>query len=336
MKERLCSSEWKEIKRDLDTLHNRVSFETASLSGFVIGERLKLNIEMNTGKSTYHPGERIKVTGMIKSTGKSVKDADVFYTLNGTSGQTKTDSNGVFSFEIDAPEEEGKYILYITASKSFYALSAANIELLVERKKDLSIVTPLSAQAEENSFTEFEISVINTGQAVLHDLEISVHGIPAEWFTIEPKRLAELDAGKEIKLNLSLFPPEGAKGSHVVDISVKSDEINATESFALNIREKRKIANEFNQTLSENENKDAFQSLTSYLVSETGSIIDMSSLLISILVVFYIGWKMKDRSKTEMKESFANVVKQEVLKDPLRKKEKTKYKRRKTKNKGRR
>jgi hypothetical protein len=291
---RTCSGDFRRIDVTKDLIKNQVRFEVDSFSAFVIGESRDLSLEANTDRSVYSHGERIKLTGVVRSGNNPIPEATVTYTLDGKLSQTTTNSNGVFSGEIDVPQRDGPYIIVITASKTLYEPATVSRELSVESKRHFTIVLPLTAEASNTTASDFELSVINTGQTPLTDFTLDITGIPEDWLSFEPKEWSTLDIGEEKRIEMIVTPHSPNRQSYIISVKVTSSESTMTDSFVLNmISQENNVISDTNQTTEGEANP--FEPLTSYITANSTAMINNGSLLASFLIFIYIVWKFRAR-----------------------------------------
>lgn len=299
---RSCAGGWEEIDPEIDVIKNRISFSVTSLSAFIIGEQAGMTIEASIDKSEYSPGEKIKLTGVIRSRNRPVTDASVTYLFSGMSGTTRTNSNGVFSANIDVPEDEGSYTLVITASKEMYTSASATREFSVKLRRDFSILLPLAAEVKNGSSARFEISVINTGQTSLNNLSVKVTGIPDAWFTINPSGWDRLDAGEERKITLLVSPVSPDRSSYIIGINVTSAELSKTDNFVMNVIRANATAlpAPSNQSAGQSEKGvTVAETLNSFITANSTALINNGSIAASLMIILYIIWKLRTKQYSE-------------------------------------
>jgi hypothetical protein len=244
---KVCNDKWFEIGGSIDTIRNVVTLNLSSLSAFVIGERKKINVNYNLDNENYYISSPIKINGIVKdSDGDAVSNATVyaFVKNTGTRENTISDSNGAFSIEFKAPEIEGSYTLALSAEKNPYIIfnDSKSFEVLKSRTVEIAIPDTIKLKQGQN-FTQ-EISIINTGQANLLNLSISLIGIPTNYFNIT-KLIERLRANEENKIYVSFSIPEDAEQkTYSVTIEVSNDEIKQEKIFGFTIVGKNETVNE--------------------------------------------------------------------------------------------
>jgi hypothetical protein len=304
---RACVGEWEEVDAEFDTVRNIAKFKLQELSAFVIGEREKLSIEASLDKLEYSLGEEIKITGVVRTErGFKVSNAEISYEIPGTdiSGKEKTNENGAFIITLNAPNKEGSFKLLVSASKSSFKTSTVELEFSTYKKKELTLVTPDSVTIWSNNNNTIEISLINTGQETMNDVEISVSGVPSNWLDFQPKKIHEIKPSEEKIIKISIFPKDPTMDSYLITVKAASGEISTTSEFTIVPKEREEV---------EAQQKEETKPLTGLIYLPN---VDLKSLnvkkviyivipiIILIFVVFYYKkkWSTIGTSKVEMKK----------------------------------
>jgi hypothetical protein len=232
---RTCAGSWEEITADIDTIRDVVKFGISHLSAFVVGEMSSLQIVAALDKNQYFLNEPITVNGVVRDDeGNVVADANISYDFAETKGEVFSNKDGIFTFSLISPSKSGKYTLTLIASKANYLPATLTKDIEVVAKKDLAIVFGLQQSIEAGKNQTLKIKIINSGQTDLHNLKISISGLPTEWFDFEPRRYAVLKPGEELQVILSIYAPQQLEPkSYVVKVDATSDEVEKSDSFVL-------------------------------------------------------------------------------------------------------
>ncbi|MEM7825067.1 MAG: carboxypeptidase-like regulatory domain-containing protein [Candidatus Aenigmatarchaeota archaeon] len=235
-----CYSNWEEISASVDTIRNTVYVNTTSLSAYAIGTLKQLSIDFNLNKQKFYLKDLVKLKGMVLDENRnSVSNSSVrVYGKNITSVKSFSDSNGVFSIEFLSPEQEGNYTLFLSAEKHPYLSFNSSIILEVVKSREISIVFPETVKIKQGENLTQDFTLVNTGQTDLYNLNISLTGIPSEYYTLIPN-VEKLDVGKEIKLSIYFsIPSNVSKGTSSATLKVFNDEVSKEKIFGFTIVEK--------------------------------------------------------------------------------------------------
>jgi hypothetical protein len=235
---KLCNDKWIEIGGDIDTIRNLVKVNLNSLSAFVIGERKTISVNFNLDNQKYYTGGTIKVRGLVKDLdGDTVANATIKAYVKNTqiNVETFSDNNGVFSFELKAPEEEGNYNLALNAEKSPYISFNDSKSFDVVKNRAITIVVPDTIKLKQSQNLTQEISIVNTGQADLSNLNISLTGIPSNYYNITTF-IERLKENEENKIYIYFSIPEDAeKKTYSASLVAFNDEIRQEKIFGFTI-----------------------------------------------------------------------------------------------------
>ncbi|MBI4173196.1 MAG: hypothetical protein HY519_00580, partial [Candidatus Aenigmarchaeota archaeon] len=231
-----CGSSWENANAEIDLVRNRAKLTTTETAAFIVGEKRSLEIEVKTDKSNYFSSDTVNVLGIIRSFGDFVGEADVEVAIGSQSRRVKASGSGVFSAIIQAPDEAGSHPIMVTATKNNYKGAQKALEITVEKRIDLSIVVPESANINVNSTTEMEVSVINTGQVEVNDIGISVSGMPDGWYEYSTHSIASLAPGEERRIALSITPRPHEKSVFTVVVTANGEGVSREQSFVFAVR----------------------------------------------------------------------------------------------------
>jgi hypothetical protein len=119
-------------------------------------------------------------------------------------------------------------------NKTNYEADERAFGVSVVVKKDVTIISGLQQTIQPGENVTVNIKVLNSGQAALHNLRVSISGVPTEWIEWEPKGWDALAPGEETKVSLRIStPPDAELRSHRLRIDVKSDEVEKSDTFVL-------------------------------------------------------------------------------------------------------
>jgi hypothetical protein len=234
---RSCASDWVEVVSRLDTIRDIVTITTNSLSGFVIGEALGLEMIAQTDKPDYWLEDHIVVTGVVRDDLENpVEGAVVSYELDGKKGLAKSGRDGIFTLSLTAPSEEGFYDIVLRAWKEKYENGTKRLSIRVRKKIELSLVFSPSYEVIAGQNSSFDVNIFNSGQTDLHNLRIRVSGLP-KWVDWEPSSIALLKAGEERAITFDSHPPQETMPTSLrIGIEVEVDELREADSFVLLVK----------------------------------------------------------------------------------------------------
>jgi len=236
-----CNDNWYEVYGDFDTVRNLAKLNLTSLSAFVVGERKAINVNFNLDSEKYYTDSTVKIIGLVKDIdGGNVDNATVKMYVKNTNIKinTTSDNNGVFSFEFNAPENEGNYTLVLSAEKPPYISFSSNKNFEVVKSRTVEILIPDTIKLKQGqSFTQ-EVSIVNTGQASLLNLSISLTGIPSNYFNMT-NFIERLNENEENKIFIYFTIPEDAeKQTYGATLEVSNSEIKQERVFGFTIVDK--------------------------------------------------------------------------------------------------
>lgn len=235
---KVCNDKWFEIGGDIDTVRNLVKVNINSLSAFVIGERKTINVNFNLDNQKYYTGSTIKVRGLVKDLdGDTVSNATIKAYVKNTSINIETfsDNNGVFSFELKAPEEEGNYNLALNIEKSPYISFNDSKSFDVVKSRAITIVVPDTIKLKQGQNFTQEFSIVNIGQADLSNLNISLTGIPSNYYNMT-NFIEKLKENEEGKTYIYFSIPEDAeKKTYSANLIAFNNEIRQEKIFGFTI-----------------------------------------------------------------------------------------------------
>ncbi|MCD6371355.1 MAG: carboxypeptidase regulatory-like domain-containing protein, partial [Candidatus Aenigmarchaeota archaeon] len=179
----ICYSGWEEVETQKDMVRNSVRVNLTSLSAFLVGSRRMLKAEFSLDKSKYFLEDVVKIKGLVKDElGERVGKAKVV--IEGTSEETISEDNGYFEIEFIAPDEEGRHTFKLRAEKENYLPFEESFEIVLERKKEISLVIPKTVNVELEENSTVNIKVVNSGQTDFENVKIELSGIPEEFYEI--------------------------------------------------------------------------------------------------------------------------------------------------------
>lgn len=236
-----CNDNWFEVYGDFDTVRNLAKLNLTSLSAFVVGERKAINVNFNLDSERYYTDSIVKIIGLVKDTdGSNVDNATVKMYVKNTEIKinTTSDNNGVFSIEFKAPKNEGNYTLVLSAEKSPYISFSGSKNFDVIKSRTVEILIPDTIKLKQGqSFTQ-EVSIVNTGQASLLNLNISLTGIPTNYFNLT-NFIGRLNENEENKIFIYFSIPENAeKKTYGATLEVSNSEIKQERVFGFTVVDK--------------------------------------------------------------------------------------------------
>jgi len=235
---KVCNTDWEEQAATIDTVRNTVTIETNSLSAYAIGIKKTLYLDFSSEKNIFNLKEFIKLRGVTRDeSGNFVQDVLLSASINGISinASAYSSSNGVFILEFFAPEEEGFYTLSVKAEKSPYLSYNKTWSFQVVKNRKISLVAPDTIRIKKGENQTLQFSVVNTGQADISNLSLSLTGISQDYFSLQNK-IDELKIGQEIKIPVNFKIPQDASESTLsITFKVSSDEVSNEEIIGLTI-----------------------------------------------------------------------------------------------------
>jgi len=236
-----CNDNWFEVYGDFDTVRNLAKLNLTSLSAFVVGERKAINVNFNLDSERYYTDSIVRIIGLVKDLdGSNVNNATVKMYVKNTEIKinTSSDNNGVFSIEFKAPKNEGNYTLVLNAEKPPYISFSGSKNFDVIKSRTVEILIPDTIKLKQGqSFTQ-EVSIVNTGQANLLNLNISLTGIPTNYFNLT-NFIGRLNENEENKIFIYFSIPENAeKKTYGATLEVSNSEIKQERVFGFTVVDK--------------------------------------------------------------------------------------------------
>jgi hypothetical protein len=201
------------------------------------------------------------------------------------SAKTFSDNNGLFTLEFLTPEKEGNYSLILSAEKHPFLSFNSSFELKVIKSKEISIVFPDTVRVARGENLIQKFSLINTGQAEILNLNLSLTGISSEYYSLVPE-IEKLDVGEEKILSINFSVPLNASiGTSSVKLKIFNEEISKEKTFGFTVTEK-------NQT---SETKHPTTGLFSKIVLPRISLDPSIYILIFAAIAFSLSFSLKRR-----------------------------------------
>ena len=241
---KLCNDEWTEIGYELDTVRNRVKVLSSTLSAFVIGEPKNIVVNFGFDKEHYNLDDIMKLEGIVKDDdGDSVSNASINLYIKNTQLNYNifADNNGVFSLEIPVPENDGEYTLVLKAEKPTYNYFKDETDFSVVKSRSVFIEFPDSIKIERGDNFSQEFYLLNNGQADISSLDVSLEGMPEDYYTIRPENVdLKVDERKTLYIDFSI-PVYAETGISSATLKVEGTNISEEKVFGLNIFEENDI-----------------------------------------------------------------------------------------------
>jgi len=234
---KICSGDWSTVSAEIDNIRDVVSINTSSLSAYLLGYKKEMNLNFDTEKDEYYLSDIIKVSGIVEDEDrKPVSDVQITASIPETevSSSGKTDSSGLFAFELIGPDQEGTYDIFVLAKKSPFSSINSSKSITVLRSSKISLLIPESVKINQGDSYSMWVPLVNTGQTDFSSLTLSLSGIPEEYYTLP--EINELKAGGEIRVSIDFSIPENAdKTSYTGKLGVAYDGNYLEEQFILTI-----------------------------------------------------------------------------------------------------
>ncbi len=308
---KICSGDWKTVSSTIDNIRDLVKINTSSLSTFLVGYKKGMNLKFDTDKDDYYLNDIIKITGIVEDdAGQPIQDAEVTANIPGTETSTsgKTDSGGVFAFELIGPDQEGDYNIIVKAEKSpFSGINASKTTKFV-RSSQLSLVVPENVKINQGESYPMWFSLVNIGQTDFSDLKLSLSGIPDEFYTLPD--ISELKASEEKRIALDFnIPIDAVKASHTGKFRVTYDDTYLEEQFILTV-----LSPESNEsTIAKTTEGFKFPSLSLPTAKIILPTMNNEVLIIAISTVFIFSFSVLFKKRRITVESERNNVKNLLL-----------------------
>lgn len=238
---KICNDDWVEVSGELDIIRNGMKMTSSSLSAFVIGELKSISVDFGPDKDEYYLGDVVKIRGIVKDDdGSSVGNASVSIKIKNTQKtySTVADINGVFSIDLPAQEEEGEYTVSITCKKSPFIDFKGEESFVVTKKKSVYIDFPETIRIERGGNLTQEFSLVNNGQADINNIEISLEGLPQNYYSISSNNI-DLSPEQQKTFYIKFYIPVYAEvGISSATLKIESGNISEERVFGFNIIEK--------------------------------------------------------------------------------------------------
>lgn len=238
---KICNSNWVEVAGELDTVRNGMKMTSSTLSGFVIGEVKNILVEFGPDKDEYYLGDSVKIRGIVKDDeGNIVSNASISVQMKNT--QTKytavADTNGVFSIGLPQVNDEGTYTFTLTAKKSPFIDFKGEESFNVTKKKSVYIDFPETVRIERGGNLTQKFDIVNNGQADISNIEISLEGLPENYYSIESNNI-DIGPDQQKTLYIDFYIPVYADvGISSATLKIESGSISEEKVFGVNILEK--------------------------------------------------------------------------------------------------
>ncbi len=212
---RKCNSEWTIIPSVIDSLRKTATISDAVIgAAYIVGSKDSLSLGAALEKVSYNINEDIRITGLSQDSAKDiVPDAILNASIEATAitASSVSDSKGLFSFNIQNPGVEGNYTLLVELSKDPYISSQKQIIFEVVKSKDVSVVSSDTVRLNLGESSEVQFLVINTGEADLSNISISLKNIEDSYYQmIYPETIDILKKSEEIPVIVYFIIPENA------------------------------------------------------------------------------------------------------------------------------
>ena len=285
----------------------------------------ELSVSASIDKSQYYFDQEIKLTGVVKDKdNKIVPGASVHYEIDGISGTITTETNGVFSVDIPVPRIEGRNILTINATRDFYESSGTILGLAILRKNELNMIIPTTTEIGEGEETSLDLILVNSGDTVLHNVIVSITGLPAD-SDYEPKTMTGLLANEQKTIRIMTNPEPDDKRVYTITVSIDSDETSYTDSFVLTVK-RNHTQDQTNQTQTNETIQPVadysfdFSFVTAYVTANGTAIVNTGSIIASVLIIAFFAVKTKRKKAFTLMTRYyvmhlLNTIKNEVLRD---------------------
>jgi hypothetical protein len=301
---RICNGYWEEIAFTPDTVRNIMSVNTTSFSAYAIGNVKTLSIDYTLDKGQYNLNDPMKLRGQTVDEYKNpVPNATVRVYIRGTgiNFQTKSDNNGLFNFEFISPGTEGVYTLFLSAEENPYMNFNTTKTIELVRSKDISIVFPDTLKIKEGENLNQELRIVNIGQSDLYGLNISLTGVPDQYYTIIGPVIEKLASGETKTISIAFNIPSNASlGTSSATLNVSNSGVSKEKIFGFTILSS-------NQTQIENVNN----TITGWFSKVSMPKIDLRIVYVTIFAVicFSLAFVLKKRKgKNEKRGDIKNFL----------------------------
>ncbi|MFB6208495.1 MAG: hypothetical protein ABEJ69_04030, partial [Candidatus Nanohaloarchaea archaeon] len=216
------SSEWKSVGVKRSWIHPTVGTVTFPvtpynvtgksqlLNGYMVVKNTPLNLDyVEFSSDRIEKGGSLGLNGkLVTPSGESVSGALVSASIVDPKGNvvvpstsTTTNSAGLFSFSKTVPGEEGSYRIRLHAEKKPYSSLDTTVQKSFETytSKEVSLSGPDTTKFYVGGRSTTEFTIINSGQAALKDVKISVKGFDRSTYSFKKKEWSKLEPGDNVK-----------------------------------------------------------------------------------------------------------------------------------------
>jgi len=240
-----CNNNWQEVIPTIDKVRNIISLNTTSVSAYAIGTLKKLSVDFNLDKDKYYLKDVVQLKGVVTDEYRnSISNATVYVSNSNIPLNAKvvSDSSGIFSLEFLAPNKEGNYSLILTAERYPALTFKTTINIEVLESLDVSIVFPDTVRIKQGENFVQSFDLVNIGQTDLNNLNISLSGIPTEYYNFD-SHVGKIGVGETKKISISFSIPQNAtSGTLGSTLTVFNNEISKEKTFGFTITEKNQTA----------------------------------------------------------------------------------------------
>lgn len=236
-----CISDWVEAGSKIDTVRKSAAIDTSVLNAaYIIGSLDNAGSEASADKTAYSISDKITITGIAMDGAKNIiPGATITASIRRTQISATATSNGqgVFSLDLQNPAAEGAYTIAVDVSKPPYAGLRNEINITVAKSKDISIIVPDTIRLSPKESSGAQLRIINTGEADLSGLKISIKGIPSNYYRILPSDgIDSIKSGGEKSVTLHFdIPDDAAKATFGASIEISKGDFVRKQDFALTI-----------------------------------------------------------------------------------------------------
>jgi len=238
---RKCISAWEIINSVIDTKKRTATITNAPFdAAYIVGNKYSLDVGVTVNKAVYNFNDIIQINGLSQDSAKNtIPTVIINATIEGTpiKSSTISDSNGVFSFNIENPKLEGNYTLIIDMYKSPYLSIQKKIPFVIQKSKELSIVSVDTVRLHSGESSEVKFLLINSGESDLSNLLISLTNIPSSYYQIiSPNSIESLKTSGEISVSVYFdIPKDAPKAIISAFFNVNETAFSKKENFVINI-----------------------------------------------------------------------------------------------------
>jgi hypothetical protein len=279
-----CYGTWKDVTASVDTVKNVVEIESDGLSAYAIGTLKSIVADFEFDKEEYYLNDVVKLVGTTRDSDRNkIENVSLRLRLKGTGidMSKRSDDSGAFEFEFVAPGETGTYELTLDAEKPPYISSVSSVDFEITRSVTFSIIFPDTIKIKQGESKTYEVELRNIGQTDLSGLEISLTGLPEDYYTMSGTA-DELKASETKKLALTLSVPEGAnRDTYSVTLKVANSDLTREKVFGFTVLSKSETGEEPTSSSSEQPTGLFGKILGNMALPETGT------LLLYVITIFF-------------------------------------------------